>query len=301
MQRAGSGQVTGPVLRFAPSPTGRLHLGHALSALLNLAMARRLGGRLLIRIENIDKARCRPQYEAAILDDLAWLGVHSEGPVLRQSEHRMDYATAIDRLQTLGLLYPCFATRQQIQAAARPGARDPDGAPLYPDLCKHWNKDEVAARMAAGVPFALRLDMAKAVAQAEAQLGAARLGYATVNERLEQAWTGCAPQLWGDIVIRRKDGSASYHVAVVVDDARQGISHVVRGRDLQAATDVHRVLHVLLGLPAPRYCHHRLILASGGQKLSKRNGDTSLETLRAGGATVEDVRRLVGLRDVPEH
>ncbi|MEZ5817327.1 MAG: tRNA glutamyl-Q(34) synthetase GluQRS [Hyphomicrobiaceae bacterium] len=283
------------MLRFAPSPTGRLHLGHALSALLNRDMARRLGGRMLIRIEDTDLARCRPKFVQAILDDLAWLGIRSDGPILRQSEHLGVYRNAASRLDELGLLYPCFATRQEIQAAAVPGRVDPDGAPLYPALHRHLDPHEVEDRKAAGQPFALRLDMARAIEVGLQLAGEAAFAYTELDEGLAPRRVHTNPARWGDVVIQRKETSASYHLAVVVDDARQGMTHVVRGADLQAATDIHRLLQVLLGLPEPYYHHHRLIVEAGGRKLSKRAGDTSLAALRARGATLSEIHRLVGL------
>jgi glutamyl-Q tRNA(Asp) synthetase len=284
-----------PVLRFAPSPTGRLHLGHALSALINQDMARRLGGSLLIRIEDTDLTRCRPEYTQAILDDLAWLGIVSDGPVLRQSEHLEVYRQAASRLAGMGLLYPCFATRQEIQAAAAPGVVDPDGAPLYPGLHRGLPPQEVAGRKAAGQPFALRLDMARAIERARAIAGEALFAYTEIDESFVPMRVETNPARWGDIVIQRKETSVSYHLAVVVDDARQAITHVVRGADLKAATDIHRLLQAVLGLPAPIYHHHRLIADADGRKLSKRSGDTGLATLRERGVTPAQVRRLVGL------
>lgn len=286
-----------PVLRFAPSPTGRLHLGHALSALVNLQFAQRLGGRLLIRIEDTDLTRCRPEWTAAIIEDLAWLGIHSDGPILRQSQHLDVYREAASRLTAMGLLYPCFATRQEIQAAAAPGRVDPDGAPLYPGLHRGLGGEEIERRRVAGQPFALRLDMGRAIAMASEILGGSPLTYEEIDDNLVATRVTADPGRWGDVVIQRKETSASYHLAVVVDDARQGITHVVRGVDLRAATDIHRLLQVLLGLDAPLYHHHRLIVDETGRKLAKRDGDTSLSSLRLRGLTPSDVRRMVG-RDV---
>jgi glutamyl-Q tRNA(Asp) synthetase len=282
-------------LRFAPSPTGRLHLGHALSALLNQDMARRLGGCLLIRIEDIDRTRCRAEFAEAILDDLAWLGIRSDGPILRQSEHAADYRAAAARLANLGLLYPCFATRQEIQAAAAPGKVDPDGAPVYPGLHRWLSDKEVVERKARGEPFAQRLDMARAIEVAAAMTGGIGLTYRELDDDLVPRPVRADPARWGDVVIERKEAAGSYHLAVVVDDARQGVTHVVRGADLRAATDVHRLLQVLLGLPEPVYRHHRLILDAAGRKLAKRDGAESLASLRRQGMTADDIRRLVGL------
>jgi glutamyl-Q tRNA(Asp) synthetase len=280
------------VLRFAPSPTGRLHLGHAYSALLNQAIARHLGGRLLIRIEDTDRTRCRPEYVASILGDLAWLGIRSDGVVRVQSEHGHAYRQALAALEAKGLLYPCFATRQQIAAAASPGVVDPDGAPLYPGLCRGLDVEVARHRIDAGEPYALRLDMTAAIAAAGDDMRFTALG-----PSLSPFSVTARPSRWGDVVLQRKETAASYHVAVVVDDALQGITHVVRGADLEAATDIHRLLQVLLGLPAPLYVHHSLIVDQQGRKLSKRDGDTALATLRDSGATPADIRRLVGIPD----
>lgn len=292
--------VARPVLRFAPSPTGRLHLGHALSAFINQEMARRLSGRLLIRIEDIDATRCRPEYEQAILDDLEWLGICSDGPVLRQSEHFPVYRAAAARLSELGLLYPCFATRQEIQAAAIPGKVDPDGAPIYPGLYRGLSERETKQRIARGEPFAMRLDMARAIEAVAGITGRANLAYTELDDDLVPRRVTADPACWGDVVIERKEAASSYHLAVVVDDARQGITHVVRGADLRAATDIHRLLQVLLGFREPVYRHHRLILDATGRKLAKRDGAQSLSELRRQGMTPGDIRLLVGLaRDGP--
>jgi glutamyl-Q tRNA(Asp) synthetase len=286
-----------PAFRFAPSPNGYLHLGHALSALLNARRARAASGRLILRIEDIDATRCRPDYERAIYQDLAWLGIAWDGPVRRQSEHFADYRAALDALAAQELVYPSFESRAEIAAlvAARERSdfwpRDPDGAPLYPGTSAALSAQERARRMAAGAPYALRLDMAKALAQIKTlswqETGAGPDG--------ETGIVAAAPAAWGDVVLGRKETPTSYHLAVVIDDARQGITEVVRGRDLFAATSVHRLLQVLLGLPAPVYHHHRLVLDADGRKLSKSSRATALRTLRAGGATPADVRRLVGL------
>lgn len=290
-----------PVLRFAPSPNGRLHLGHALSALLNARMARALGGRLLIRIEDIDAARCTPELEAGVLEDLAWLGLDWERPVRRQSEHFSDYRAALDRLSAMGLLRKTFLTRGEIaRAVARleetrgaPWPCDPDGAPLYPGDEAVLSPAEIAARAAQGAPFALRLDMRAALGRCKAPL--------TWQELPDDEGRGAPSRLaadparWGDVVLARKDTPTSYHLSVVVDDARQGVTHVVRGKDLFEATAVHRLLQVLLGLPEPLYRHHRLILDADGRKLSKSQGDTALAELRARGATPDDIRRRIGL------
>jgi glutamyl-Q tRNA(Asp) synthetase len=283
--------VQPPAVRFAPSPNGRLHLGHALSALTTVSWAERLGGRFLLRIEDIDTQRARPDFIDAIFADLAWLGLQWESPVLRQSEHFSAYAASAAHLTALGLLYPCFATRSEIAAAAKPGAYDPDGAPLYPALHRHLSPASIAARSARGEPQCLRLDMGRALAFAHAKLGGAELAFTELSTDGTARRVSADPTRWGDAVIIRKDTPASYHLAVVVDDARQGISHVTRGQDLFAATGLHRLLQVLLGLPEPLYAHHPLLLTDGGRKLAKSRGDTSLAMLRAQGWTAADVRQ----------
>ena len=286
-----------PVFRFAPSPNGYLHLGHALSALLNFDMARAAGGRFLLRIEDIDGRRCRPEFEAAIYEDLAWLGLTWEASVRRQSEHVASHAAAIRTLEAQGLLYPSFESRAEIDrlVAAREAKaawpRDPDGAPLYPGAAKNLSADERARRLAAGVPFALRLDMEKAMARA----GALTWGESGVGPEQETGAIAAMPRAWGDVILARKETPTSYHLSVVVDDALQGITHVVRGQDLFWSTSVHRLLQSLLGLPAPAYHHHRLILDDEGRKLSKSTHATGLRELRAAGATPVDIRRLLQL------
>lgn len=281
-----------PVFRFAPSPNGYLHLGHALSVLLNAEAARVAGGRMLLRIEDIDVMRCRPEFEAAIYEDLAWLGVSWEQPVRRQSEHFADYGAALAKLDAMGLIYPSFESRAEIAAlvAARdPWPRDPDGAPLYPGMAKSMPAEERARRTAAGEPYALRLDMAQALAQVTGKLIWTESGDGATVE------IDADPAAWGDVVLARKDTPASYHLAVVVDDALQGVTDIVRGLDLFHATSVHRLLQTLLGLPAPRYRHHRLILDADGRKLSKSTAATALRELRAQRLTPSDIRRRVGL------
>ena len=280
-----------PVFRFAPSPNGYLHLGHALSALTNFDMARAAGGRLLLRIEDIDETRCRPEYEQAIYDELAWLGISWDEPVCRQSEHLDEHRAALARLEAINLVYPSFESRAEIatMVAARertaPWPRDPDGAPLYPGRAKGLSMAERERRVAAGEPYALRLDMAAAATCA---------GPLTWTET-EQGTVAAVPAEWGDVVLARKDMPTSYHLAVVVDDARQGVTHVVRGQDLFRATAVHRLLQALLGLPEPAYHHHRLILDAAGRKLSKSTLSTGLRELRAQGMTPADIRRMVAL------
>lgn len=277
-----------PVFRFAPSPNGHLHFGHALSALINADMARASGGRLLLRIEDIDETRCRPEYEAAIYEDLAWLGITWEEPVRRQSEHYDDYRAALAKLEAMGLVYPSFESRAEIAAlvaAREPWPRDPDGAAVYPGDSKAASPADRARRIEAGEPYALRLDMAAACARA------GKLTWAEAGE----GEVAADPSAWGDVILARRETPTSYHLAVVVDDAAQGVTDVVRGRDLFHSTSVHRLLQALLGLPAPRYRHHRLILDADGKKLSKSTAATALRELRARGVTPAEVRRLVGL------
>jgi glutamyl-Q tRNA(Asp) synthetase len=291
--------MTAPAFRFAPSPNGYLHLGHAYSALLNDAMARRAGGRFLLRIEDIDVARCRPEYEAAIYEDLRWLELAWEEPVRRQSGHFAAYADALDRLAARGLIYPSFESRAEIarlvaeRERSPPWPYDPDGAPLYPGTAKTLTPAERTHRIAAGEPYALRLDMAAALdAAKDAPIAWTETGAGPGGE------TGRVvgePGKWGDIVLGRKDIPTSYHLSVVVDDALQGITHVVRGQDLFAATGLHRLLQILLELPQPIYHHHRLILDTEGRKLSKSTRATGLRELRAGGAAPADILAMIGL------
>jgi glutamyl-Q tRNA(Asp) synthetase len=285
------------VCRFAPSPNGYLHLGHALSALMNFDMARATGGRFLLRIEDIDRARCRSEFETAIYEDLAWLGIGWDGPVQRQGEHLDQYGVALARLEADGLVYPSFESRAEIAAlvssAAGTWPRDPDGAPLYPGTGRALSQSERARRIAAGEPYGLRLDMAAAIARA----GALALDWVETGSgpRGETGTIAAAPARWGDVVLGRKEAPASYHLCVVIDDARQGVTHVVRGRDLFWATSIHRLLQVLLDLPVPVYHHHRLMLGADGRKLSKSTQATALRTLRRNGTTAADIRRMVGL------
>jgi glutamyl-Q tRNA(Asp) synthetase len=282
-----------PVFRFAPSPNGELHLGHAFSALTDFALCRAANGRFLLRIEDIDPARCRPEFEAGIYADLAWLGLAWETPVRRQSEHMDDYAAALAALTRMGLVYPAFISRSGIAArAADPSwPRDPDGAPLYPGDDRDLPAAEAEARIAAGAPYALRLKMAEAASMAGPlhwiEEGAGPDG--------ETGTIAARPDLWGDVILARRETPTSYHLSVVVDDAVQSVTHVVRGRDLFHATSVHVLLQKLLGLPSPAYHHHRLITDPDGRKLAKSARDTSLRALRQSGLTPADMRRLVGL------
>jgi glutamyl-Q tRNA(Asp) synthetase len=274
--------MTVPVFRFAPSPTGHLHLGHALSALTNYEAARKAGGRFLLRIEDIDQTRCKPEFEASILEDLAWLGLTWEMPVRRQSQHFERYAAALGRLEAEGLLYASYETRADL--ARLIASRDPDGGPRYARE-EGLPQDEAKTREARGEPYALRLDMQEALSRISAPLY-----WNEGGETIE-----AEPARWGDVVLGRKETPASYHLAVVLDDALQGVTHIVRGKDLYEATAVHRVLQELLGLPAPHYTHHRLLLDEHGKKLSKREKSTTLRDLRADGWKVADVRKAVGL------
>src|SRR3979411_1943717 len=285
------------VVRFAPRPNGYLHLGHAYSALVNFDAARQSGGRFLLRIEDIDGARCRPEFETAIYQDLAWLGIAWEEPVRRQSAHLADYRDALEKLSAQGLVYPSFESRAEIaglvaqrEANAR-WPRDPDGAPLYPGAAKLLSSDERARLLESAAPYALRLDMAAACARAGALSWIEHGG----GPDGETGTVAARPEAWGDVILARKETPTSYHLSVVTDDALQGVSEVVRGQDLFWSTSVHRLLQQLLGLPQPAYRHHRLVLDAAGRKLSKSTEATGLRELRAAGATPGDIRRLVGL------
>jgi glutamyl-Q tRNA(Asp) synthetase len=286
-----------PVFRFAPSPNGYLHLGHAYSALLNFDSARASGGRFLLRIEDIDTARCKAEFEAAIYQDLAWLGLTWETPVRRQSRHLADYRAAVETLSAQGLVYPSFESRTEIaklvaeREANAPWPCDPDGAPLYPGTAKLLSSDERLRLLQSGAPYALRLDMAAACARA----GALHWIEHGKGPGGETGTVSIRPEAWGDVILARKETPTSYHLSVVIDDALQGVSEVVRGEDLFWSTSVHRLLQRLLGLPPPSYRHHRLILDGEGRKLSKSSEATGLRELRAGGATPADIRRLAGL------
>ncbi len=280
------------VTRFAPSPTGLLHLGHAHAALFAFRAARVAGGRFLLRIEDIDQGRCRPAHEAAILEDLAWLGLSWETPVRRQGEHLDTHRAALDRLEAMGLLYPCFCTRAEIQAeiAASPSApHGPDG-PHYPGTCRRLDRTTRATRLAEGRPHALRLDMAAALARARAA------GPLPWHDRA-RGWQEAAPQRFGDVVLARKDVPTSYHLAVTLDDAAQGVTLVTRGRDLFEASHVHRLLQALLELPVPAWHHHDLLTDERGQRLAKRDNARSLRALRQTGLTPAEARAMAGFQD----
>lgn len=274
------------IFRFAPSPNGFLHRGHALSALLNQRAAEATGGRFLLRIEDIDRTRAREKFEAAIFEDLGWLGLRWEEPVLRQRDRFDAYREALAQLDKLGLLYPAFLTRSEIDRAVREAEasgtawpRDPDGAPLYPGVERDWSTKRRRDATDGGKPYALRLDMTRALVSLPSLHWSEvdPLGAASTEIRAAR------PADWGDVVLARKEMPASYHLAVVVDDAFQAVTDVVRGTDLEAATSVHRLLQTLLGLPEPRYFHHRLILDEIGAKLSKSRGSETIRTRRAAG------------------
>lgn len=295
------------VERFAPSPNGFLHLGHAYSAIMAHDAARAAGGRFLLRIEDLDAGRARPEFEAAILEDLTWLGLRWEAPVLRQSARAPAHAAALARLAAQGLLYPCSCTRRDIAEAAAapqevspgiaPAPEGPDGAP-YPGTCREGGADPAR-------PHALRLDMGRTLAALGGAAAVARLGFLELGEgpegqhgpqRLDPDWllVRC-----GDPVLARKEGGAAYHLAVTVDDAWQGVTHVTRGRDLFAAAHLHRLLQAALGAPTPVYRHHRLIRDAAGRRLAKRDRDAGIRELRAAGETPEGLRRRLDLPPPP--
>ncbi|HUI17682.1 MAG TPA: tRNA glutamyl-Q(34) synthetase GluQRS [Alphaproteobacteria bacterium] len=277
------------VTRFAPSPTGGLHLGHAYAALFAERAARAVGGRFLLRIEDIDRTRVRAAFEDAIFEDLAWLGLAWETPVRRQSEHMADYGAALARLEAMHLVYPCFCTRAEIAREIASAAAAPHGSAmrLYPGTCRRLSPDERNARRAAGERYALRLDVAAAVARAGTLCWYDR-GRGKMRVEAERH---------GDVVLARKELGTSYHLAVTVDDALQGVTLVTRGEDLLAATDVHRLLQALLGLAVPDYHHHPLLFDQHGQRLAKRAGAATLAALRAAGVSAGEVRARAGFPD----
>ncbi|MCJ2072406.1 tRNA glutamyl-Q(34) synthetase GluQRS [Methylobacterium sp. J-030] len=280
-----------PVLRFAPSPNGRLHLGHAYSALLNADLARRMGGTCRLRVEDIDPQRSKPALIDAIVADLAWLGLRYPEPVRRQSDHMAAYRAVRDGLIDRGLTYPCFCSRGQIRlriASDGETACDPDGVPLYPGTCRPLHPARVAENLARGAPHTWRLDMTAALRCAGSEHG--YIAFDGAGER----WVSADPARWGDAVIARRDVPTSYHLAVVHDDAGEGITHVVRGRDLEAATDLHVLLQTLLGLPTPRYRHHPLLVDATGVKLAKSRGSRSLADLRDAGVQPAQIRARLG-------
>ena len=291
-----------PAFRFAPSPNGALHLGHAYSAALNHRMAKAAGGRFLVRIEDIDLARADAVLEADILRDLEWLGLEFERPVRRQSDHLADYAEALAHLRNMGLVYPAFMSRSEIrahaldaEAARRPVPRDPDGVPLYPGLERHWPQARRISEMAAGRPYSWRLDMEAAIAAIGAPLTWRESGLAPGQTHAGPQHLAVAdPAVWGDVILARRDAPGSYHLAVVADDALQDISTVVRGNDLYHATAIHRLLQDLLGLPAPDYLHHRLVLGPDGRKLSKSLASQSIRALADSGLSPSEILELAG-------
>jgi glutamyl-Q tRNA(Asp) synthetase len=256
-----------PVFRFAPSPNGHLHLGHAYSALLNEKMAREVGGHLLLRIEDTDQTRCKPEFTLQVLNDLAWLGLRWEEPVRIQSEHFENYDANLARLWDMGKIYPCFCSRKEAAANALE-SRDPDGQPHYGGTCRSISRNVAGARIASGEQHGWRVDM-----------------------------TACndpVAAIWGDTMIAKKNVGSYYHIAVVTDDHLQGVTHIVRGKDIEAATPLHQLLQRLLGFPSPNYHHHDLIRDDAGQKLSKSIKSRSLVSLRAEGATPEQIRKRLG-------
>jgi glutamyl-Q tRNA(Asp) synthetase len=273
------------VTRFAPSPTGYLHLGHGHSALVGWHRARAETGRFLLRIEDIDPARCRPEFEAAILEDLDWLGLDWDGPVRRQSDHLADYQASLDQLRDMGLLYPCFCSRKDI-AAAVAAPHGPEG-PVYPGTCRNQPLELVRERQARGDPYALRLDVAKAQA---------RTGRLTFEDEREGT-VEARPETLGDVVLARRDAPASYHLCVTVDDHLQGVTLVTRGVDLFHATHIHRLLQAILDLNVPTYLHHLLLTNAAGERLSKRDGAVAIRTLRQAGRSAAEVRALAGFSD----
>ncbi len=275
------------VTRFAPSPTGQLHLGHAYSALFAFESAQRTGGRFLLRLEDIDFTRCRREWETSLLEDLAWLGIRWESPVRRQSEHVSEYSAVAESLRHRGLLYPCFCTRKDIQREVDAAGGAPHGSegPLYPGLCRDLSEDERQIRITAGESFALRLNLKLATKVAGRELEWIDLDQGPQTAR---------PELLGDVVLVRKDIGCSYHLAVVCDDALQGVTRVTRGLDLFEATHLQRLLQELLGLPTPEYHHHHLIRDPSGKRLAKRDEAETLHSLRTRGVSPSDIRKSLG-------
>jgi len=292
--------INAPTVRFAPSPNGLLHVGHARSAMLNWRFANTHDGTFLLRIEDIDTTRARPEFEAAIVGDLNWLGIDWPKPVRRQSEHFAEYQAALSELRRLGLLYPAFLSRaettariSEIESTGRIWSRDPDGAPHYPGDDRTLAASERDRRIAAGDPHAWRLDMQTVLDGLGTPPSWAEFGSGPSGETGQ---INADPGSWGDVILARRDVPASYHLSVTVDDAIQNISDVIRGEDLFAATSVHRLLQHLLGLPAPRYHHHGLVRDQEGRKLSKSDGSTSITSLRQQGTSPEDILTLAGVR-----
>lgn len=283
-----------PCGRFAPSPTGLLHLGHAFSALSGWRRLRQAGGRFLLRIEDIDPERCRAHFTAAILEDLAWLGLDWDESPRLQSQHLACYRALLDRLRDDGLVYPCFCSRSAVLAeqaeAAHAPHRAPDGALLYPGTCRRLDPLLRSDRLAAGAPHLLRLDMQAALRRIRGR----RLTYEDVDAPSAARQVACHPEAFGDVVLGRRDVAASYHLCATHDDWRQGVSLVTRGEDLRPATSLHRLLQALVGWPAPAYAHHRLLRDAAGRRLSKRDAAVTLGALRAAGNTPARVREMAG-------
>jgi glutamyl-Q tRNA(Asp) synthetase len=266
------------VTRFAPSPTGYLHLGHALSARIAWRRARAVGGCFLLRIEDLDPERCRPEFAAGILEDLRWLGLDWDGEVMVQSDRLPLYRVCLDGLRARGLLYPCFCSRAEIRASAA-APHGPDRGPVYPGTCHRLSEGERVARVAAGAPHVWRLDMARALA------GAPRLSFIEQDEGEVSA----RPEVFGDVVLARRDAPASYHLCATHDDAVQGVTLVTRGADLKPATHLHRLLQHLMGWPVPVYAHHTLMTDERGVRLSKRDGAMTVRAMRAAGVTADEM------------
>ncbi|MFT8675213.1 MAG: tRNA glutamyl-Q(34) synthetase GluQRS [Acetobacter sp.] len=304
--------------RFAPSPTGLLHLGHVASAFHGWAYSRP-DGAWLLRLEDIDPQRCKPEFGQAILDDLAWLGLVPDGPVLRQSENMPAYRRTLDRLAGLGVVYPCFCTRADIarESAAMFSAPHtaPDGALLYPGRCRTLPDAQRRERLAQGQPYVLRLDMARALehvrqsqsqSQSQSQRQSHNCGqgtggaWALAYRDLDRGTVACRPELFGDVVLARRDVPVSYHLCVTHDDAAQGITLVTRGEDLRPATDLHRLLQALMGWPVPAYAFHPLLCDGTGRRLAKRDGALAVRAMREAGLAPADVRRRAGVPDMPD-
>ena len=279
-------RTNGAVTRFAPSPTGEIHLGHAYSALTAFFESQGKTGRFLVRIEDIDPVRSKPEFEKAILEDLEWLGLKWDKPVRRQSKHLKDYQAALDHLRRKGLVYPCFCTRKEIRDEIERASRAPHGpdGPVYPGTCRNIDQEKAEKRISKGEAYALRLDMRRA---------ATIVGPLTWFDR-SHGKVKAQPEVFGDVVLARKDAPSSYHLAVTVDDHLQGISLVTRGADLFEATHVHRLLQALLGYGTPEYRHHRLLTDAAGRRLAKRDGDVTIRGLRETGYTPDEVCMMTG-------
>lgn len=281
------------VTRFAPSPTGLLHLGHVFAAGFARSRARAAGGRFLLRLEDIDPTRCRPEFADAILEDLAWLGLTWDGPVRTQSDHLADYRAVLEDLGSRGLLYPCFCTRADIAREATASASAPHGpdGPLYPGTCRRLPPAAREVRLRAGQPYSVRLDLGRALAEVPGPL--------TYREE-DLGEVSCLPERFGDPILARKDSPASYHLCVTHDDTLQGVTLVTRGEDLRPSTDLQRLLQVLMGWPAPRYAHHRLLTDAAGRRFAKRDQSVTVRALREAGSGPTEVLALAGLTPAGE-